>query len=41
MRCVEVHGDPGVLPPDAVIYYQGEVPNVGMLTKYTRIDPPC
>lgn len=41
VRCVEVHGDPGVLPPDAVIYYQGEVPNVGMLTKYTRIDPPC
>jgi hypothetical protein len=41
VRCVEVHGEPGALPKDAVVYYQGEVPNVGLLTKYTEIDPAC
>lgn len=41
VRCVEVHGDVPALPPDAAVYYQGEVPNVGMLTKYTLIDPAC
>ena len=41
VRCVEVHGEPGPLPPGAEVYYQGDVPNVGMLTKYTIIDPPC
>ena len=40
-RCVEVHGDPGTLPPGALVYYQGEVPDVGKLTKYTLIDPAC
>jgi hypothetical protein len=40
-RCVEVHGDPGALPPGALVYYEGEVPDVGRLTKYTLIDPAC
>jgi hypothetical protein len=40
-RCVEVHRDPGALPPGALVYYQGEVPDVGKLTKYTLIDPAC
>ena len=40
-RCVEVHGDPAPLPPQAQVYFQGEVPDVGWLTKYTLIDSAC
>ncbi len=39
VRCVEAYGDAAVLPPDAAIYYRGDVPEVGMLTKYTLVEP--
>jgi hypothetical protein len=40
VRCVEVYGDADI-PQDAAIYYRGEVPEVGLLTKYTLTDPAC
>jgi len=40
VRCIEVYGNAD-LPQDAAIYYRGEVPGIGMLTKYTVTDPAC
>ena len=40
VRCVEVYGD-AELPADAALYYRGDVPDIGLLTKYTVTDPAC
>lgn len=38
-RCVEQFGPPGALPEDATVYYQGDDPEVGPLTKYAWVVP--
>jgi hypothetical protein len=40
VSCFETYGD-AALPPQAAIYHRGVDPQVGLLTKYTLIDPPC
>ncbi|WP_231940586.1 DUF3182 family protein [Acidovorax sp. RAC01] len=38
-RCVEQFGPPGALPEGATVYYQGDDPEVGPLTKYAGVVP--
>lgn len=38
-RCVEQFGPPGALPEGATVYYQGDAPEVGPLTKYAWVAP--
>jgi hypothetical protein len=37
--CFEVFGDSPEPPPHATVYFRGDDPRVGRLTKYTVIDP--
>lgn len=39
--CVEVYGSAAEIPDDAVVYFQGDDPCVGPLTKYARIERQC
>jgi hypothetical protein len=37
--CYEVFGPSPEPPPEAIVYYRGREPHLGLLTKYTVVDP--
>lgn len=37
-RCVEIHGPSPFVPKDATVYYRGDDPELGPLTKYACVD---